>query len=77
MSQKITNRPQRKPDAGRGKSVRELVRIVNTWRDQWNPLRGLVAARAVQLIEAAEAGDYADLELTLRKVNAGIPCSTP
>lgn len=73
MSQKITNRPQRKPDAGRGKSVRELVRIVNTWRDQWNPLRGLVAARAVQLIEAAEAGDYADLELTLRKVERRYP----
>ena len=34
----------------------------NSWRDAYNPLRGLTLARAVQLMEAAQRGVMADLQ---------------
>ena len=40
------------------------VAVTNTWREQYNPLRGLTLVRAVSLMEAAQRGDYADLQWT-------------
>ena len=58
---------------GLGKSAAQLVRSNNLWRDNYNPLRGLVIAKVVYLLEAAERGDYAELELTLRKIEKRYP----
>ena len=33
-----------------------------SWRDQYNPLRGLSMARIVSMEEAAERGDHSDLQ---------------
>lgn len=46
----------------------QLVRAVNRWRDSLNPLRGLVISRLVDLFDAAERGEYADLQWTYRKI---------
>lgn len=58
---------------GGGKSVGQLVRDTNRWRDQYNPLRSLVIARVVAMLEAAERGDYAELQLTMRKLEKRYP----
>lgn len=58
---------------GGGKSAAELVRASNRWRDNYNPLRSLVISRVVAMIEAAERGDFAELQLTLRKVEKRYP----
>ena len=39
----------------------KLIQINNSWRDAYNPLRGLTLARAVALLERGQSGDYADL----------------
>lgn len=59
--------------AGGGKSTAQLVRESNEWRDTYNPLRGLVIAKAITLIEAAERGDFAELQLVMRKVERRYP----
>lgn len=59
--------------AGGGKSAAELVRQSNRWRDNYNPIRGLVIARAISLLEAADRGDFAELQLVIRKVERRYP----
>lgn len=58
---------------GRGKSPAELVRGNNRWRDNYNPLRSLVIARVVAILEAAERGDFAELQLVMRKIEKRYP----
>lgn len=54
--------------------VRELiVKKANSWRDQWNPLRGLTMARAIQLLEAGERGEFADLQWLYRFIEMTDP----
>jgi len=67
-----TSRPH-SPTAGGGKSAAELVRQSNRWRDNYNPIRGLVIARAIFLLEAADRGDFAELQLVMRKVERRFP----
>lgn len=65
-----------KPDSapsGGSKSTAQKVRESNQWRDNYNPLRGLVISRVVSLLEAADRGDYAELQLTLRKIEKRYP----
>jgi len=59
--------------AGGGKSAGELVRQSNRWRDNYNPIRGLVIARAISILEAADRGDFAELQLVMRKVERRYP----
>jgi phage gp29-like protein len=61
------------PSAGGGKSAAELVRQSNRWRDNYNPFRGLVIARAIALLETADRGDFAELQLVMRKVERRYP----
>jgi phage gp29-like protein len=42
------------------------IRSANSWRDAYNPLRGLDMRRAVALLEAGERGAYAELQWTYR-----------
>ncbi len=66
-------KPPKVANPGRGKSPAELVRASNRWRDNYNPLRHLVISRVVTILEAAERGDYAELQLTLRKIERRFP----
>lgn len=52
------------PVAGRpsGQSMTQRVAKLNRWREQYNPLRGLTLARAVQLAEAYFRGEMADYQ---------------
>lgn len=59
--------------SGGGKTSGELVRQANTWRDAYNPLRGLVIARVIAILEQAERGDFAELQMVLRKVEKRFP----
>jgi phage gp29-like protein len=61
------------PSAGGGKSAAELVRQSNRWRDNYNPIRGLFIARAISILEAADRGDFAELQLVMRKVERRHP----
>src|SRR6185503_9997020 len=45
-----------------------LVRGTNRWREWYNPLRGLTVARAIQLLEAGQRGEFADLQWLFRLV---------
>ncbi|HEV2207315.1 MAG TPA: DUF935 family protein [Verrucomicrobiae bacterium] len=56
-----------------GKSTAELVRVNNRWRDNYNPLRGLIMAKVVQLLECGQRGDYADLQWLYRMVEKRYP----
>ena len=49
--------------AGRPRTIgqAELVQALNTWRDTYNPLRGLTVARAVSMMEQAMTGAWSDL----------------
>jgi len=58
---------------GGGKSAGELVRQSNRWRDNYNPIRGLVIARAIAILEAADRGDFAELQLVMRKIERRYP----
>lgn len=58
---------------GGGKSAAQIVRGANRWRDQYNPLRSLTIARVVAIIEAAERGDFAELQLVMRKLERRYP----
>ena len=59
--------------AGGGKSTAELIRQSNRWRDNYNPIRGLVIARAIYILEAADRGDFPELQLVLRKIERRYP----
>ena len=39
-----------------------MLRRLTTWRDWYNPLRGLTMARVVSMEDAAERGQHADLQ---------------
>lgn len=58
---------------GGTKGTGELVRQSNRWRDNYNPLRNLVISRVVTILEAAERGDYAELQLVMRKIERRYP----
>jgi phage gp29-like protein len=58
---------------GGGKTTGELVRASNRWRDNYNPLRGLVIGKVIAILEAAERGDFAELQLTMRKIEKRYP----
>lgn len=58
---------------GGGKATGEIVRQSNRWRDQYNPLRNLVISRVVTIMEAAERGDFAELQLVMRKIEKRYP----
>jgi phage gp29-like protein len=58
---------------GTGKTDAQMVRKSNLWRDNYNPLRGLVMSRLITIFEAAERGAYAELQLTLRKAEKRYP----
>jgi phage gp29-like protein len=49
------------------------VRQSNRWRDNYNPFRGLVIGRAMLILEAADRGDFAELQLVMRKVERRFP----
>ncbi len=49
------------------------VKQVNQWREQFNPLVGLVMARARTLLEQGQRGDYADLQWTYKFVEERYP----
>lgn len=59
--------------AGGGKSAAQLVRSANRWRDNYNAIRNLTIARVIALIEAAERGDFAELQLVMRKIERRHP----
>jgi phage gp29-like protein len=40
----------------------------NSWRDNYNPLRGLTMVRAVSMLEEGERGAYAELQWTYRSI---------
>ena len=65
------------PDAfaafGTGKIEAQMVRKSNLWRDNYNPLRGLVMGRLITIFEAAERGAFAELQLLLRKAEKRYP----
>ena len=46
---------------GRGNTAAALVRQNDRWRQNYNPLRGLVVSKVVTLLEAGERGEFADL----------------
>ena len=61
------------PSPGRAVSQAQLVRTSNRWRDAYNPLRTLVIAKAIVLLEWAERGSFAELMVTMRKVERRYP----
>lgn len=58
---------------GTGKTDAQMVRKSNQWRDNYNPLRGLIMSRLINMFEAAERGAYAELQLLLRKSEKRYP----
>lgn len=50
-----------------------LVRAANRWRDHYNPLRGLYISRVVELLEAGERGEFADLQWLYKFVEKRFP----
>jgi phage gp29-like protein len=64
---------KRGTSAGGGKSAAELVRQSNRWRDNYNPIRGLVIARVIYILEGADRGDFAELQLVMRKIERRHP----
>jgi hypothetical protein len=59
--------------AAGGGTPEELIRRSNFWRDNYNPLQGLGIARLLALFEQGERGAFAELQLTLRKVEKRFP----
>jgi len=58
---------------GTGHTTDELVRRSNSWRDNYNALRGLTISRLIALLETAERGAHAELQLVLRKAEKRFP----
>jgi len=57
----------------RGNSPAQIVRSANRWRDQYNPLRGLLISRVVTMLEAGERGEYAELQWLYRFIEKRFP----
>jgi phage gp29-like protein len=55
-------KPNQKAAPGRAGSQAALIANINRWRDQYNPLRSLNMARAIQLLEMGDRGEFADLQ---------------
>lgn len=53
--------------------TRTQLNQVNTWRQQYNPLRGLNIQKAVSLLEAGQQGQYADLQWTYKFIEETDP----
>ncbi|PWU18918.1 MAG: hypothetical protein C5B50_07830 [Verrucomicrobia bacterium] len=51
----------------------EIVTAANRWRENYNPLRGLVMRRVVELLELAQRGDTAYLQWAFRFVERRYP----
>jgi hypothetical protein len=49
------------------------LKMVNAYRDQFNPLRGLTIRRAIQYLEDGERGAYADVQWLYRKIEKRDP----
>ncbi len=49
-------------------SLRLHVAAANLWRDNYNPLRGLTIARAVNMLEDGERGAYGEVQWTYRYI---------
>lgn len=58
---------------GTAVSAAQLVRASNRWRENYNPLRGLLLIRIVQLLEASERGDFPDLQWLYRYIEKRFP----
>lgn len=56
-----------------GMSQAALVRRANRWRENYNPLRGLILSRVVALLEEGERGQYADLQWLYRFIEKRDP----
>lgn len=56
-----------------GMSQAALVRRANRWRENYNPLRGLVLSRVVALLEEGERGQHADLQWLYRFIEKRDP----
>src|SRR5262245_19738309 len=54
------------PAPAGGNSLAALVRRANRWRENYNPLRGLVISRVVCLLADGERGQYAELQWLYR-----------
>ncbi len=50
-----------------------ILRAMQSWRDQYNPLRGLDIGRAVSLLEAGMRGEYAELQWTYEFIEQSDP----
>ncbi len=53
--------------------MKHLVSSAAKWREDLNPLRGLTIARAVQLLESGQRGEYADLQWTYEFIESSDP----
>ena len=51
-----------------GLTMRMHIKSANSWRDHFNPLRGLTMSRAVMYLEEGERGAYADLQWLFRYI---------
>ena len=51
----------------------QIVTAANRWRENYNPLRGLVIRRVVELLELAQRGDTAYLQWTFRNSERRYP----
>lgn len=56
-----------------GISQAAAVKRANRWRENYNPLRGLIMSRVVTLLEEGEQGRYADLQWLFRFVEKRDP----
>lgn len=59
--------------AGNAVSQGKIVRSNNRWRDQYNPLRSLVIARLVTMLEQAERGEHAEIQWLYRFIEKRFP----
>lgn len=57
----------------RAVSLKAWLAQVNRWREQYNPLLGLVLARAEELRLAAQRGEYADLQWAFKHIEERFP----
>jgi phage gp29-like protein len=69
----------KKPQAKKGSSpsggmtLERHVQTANRWRENYNPLRGLVMTLVVARLEAGERGEYAELQWLYRFVEKRFP----
>jgi hypothetical protein len=56
-----------------GTTLERHVKTANRWRENYNPLRGLVISTVVSMLEAGERGEYANLQWLYRSVEKRFP----